>query len=113
MVGINYKQGELFEALRLRDDGMEEVLENSERSIPDFKDRATTFVLSYLNRQIRAPGEEITNACKAAGIIPHDDRAFGPIYYSLAKQGLIFKTGTCLRLRGHGTTGGNIWELRQ
>ena len=47
-------------------------------------------------------GEDITDACKAAGIVPHEDRAFGPVYLALARQGAIVRVGYMARRRGHG-----------
>ena len=50
----------------------------------------------------RNAGENITDACKAAGIVPHEDRAFGPVYLALARQGAIVRVGYMARRRGHG-----------
>ncbi len=72
---------------------------------------ATAFVTRYLGVHGEAPGEQITDECKKAGIVPHDDRAFGPVYMGLVTRGLIEKAGTCKRLKGHLTAGGNIWRL--
>jgi hypothetical protein len=82
------------------------------RARATFIDQAESFVLSYLDgHQSGASGEVITAACKAAGIAPHDDRAFGPVYMRLAKRGAIQKVGTARRERGNGTSGGNVWAL--
>lgn len=70
--------------------------------------------LHYLSQQKehRAPGEDITDACKAEGIKPpKDDRAFGPVYMALAKQGRIVKDGNVKRRKGHACHGGIIWKL--
>ena len=48
--------------------------------------------------------------CKAAGIVPHLDQAFGPVYAALARQGLIVRTGYAPRRRGHGSPG-PVWRL--
>jgi hypothetical protein len=75
-----------------------------------FIEQAEAFVLTYLDTHPDgASGEVITAACKAAGIAPHDDRAFGPVYMRLAKRGAIQKVGTARRARGHNTSGGNVW----
>lgn len=77
-----------------------------------FAQQAQQFVLDFLKRHGATPGEQIANACLASGIKPHDDRAFGGVFMALSKRGLIFKVGTCVRVKGHGTSGGNIWDLR-
>lgn len=95
----------------LRDQSMAQVERHAEERAPGFKELAMAFVLAYLAQHGAQPGELVTLACKAAGIRPHDDRAFGPVYMSLARQGRIRKVGTCIRQRGHNTAGGNIWGL--
>lgn len=97
-------------AIRLRDQAMQSVGQKAEDVKPGFGQRAADFILRYLRAHGRKPGEVLTEACKAAGIVAHDDRAFGPVYYSLAKRNLIRKVGTVKRLKGHGTAGGNVWE---
>ncbi len=76
---------------------------------------AREFVLDYLRhkRTGEASSEEITDACKRAGITPPDDRAFGLIYLFLARRRKIIKAGICPRTKGHGTSGGNIWRLEE
>lgn len=96
------------EAIAGRDEGMTRV---SRKAGHAFAEQAERFVVIYLRQHNEAPGERITNACKEAGIRPHDDRAFGPVYMRLIRQGLIVKCGTCKRLKGHCTAGGNIWRL--
>lgn len=57
-------------------------------------------------------GETLTDSCKAAGYVPHDDRAFGQVYYKLKKTGAIEIVGTGNRTKGRGTSGLNIWALK-
>lgn len=78
-----------------------------------FAEKAGDFVLSYLTQCGVSSAEDITDSAKAAGISPviGDDRAFGAIYHSLARRGLIVKSGYCQRRKGHGTSGGNLWRL--
>jgi len=71
---------------------------------------ARSYVLTLLAAGPQS-GETLTDACKAAGFIPHDDRAFGQVYYGLKKAGLIRVIGQGERSKGHGTTGLNIWAL--
>jgi len=77
-----------------------------------FTARASRFVLDYLGAHGASSGEVITDACKAAGIRAHDDRAMGPVFMSLSRAGLIEKAGFCVRNKGHATGGGNIWRLK-
>jgi hypothetical protein len=93
-----------------RDDAMTRV-ESAANLWAPFSERAEAFVLNYLRNHGDTAGEVITDACKAAGIRPHDDRAFGPVYMRLARRGEIRKVGTCARHKGHLTAGGNVWGL--
>jgi hypothetical protein len=77
----------------------------------EFSDRAQRFVVGFLAVHGAAAGEKITDAAKAAGIVPHDDRAFGAVYLRLARAGIIRKAGSVKREKGHGTGGGNVWEV--
>lgn len=54
-------------------------------------------------------GEDVTIACKKAGHVPKDDRAFGGVYFGLSKSGKIIRIDEAKRKRGHGTSGANIW----
>ena len=96
-----------------RDGAMKNVTARAERADVFFPAKATNFVLHYLAHHPdgAASSEEITDACKRGGIQPPDDRAFGPVFMSLSRSGLITKTGICQRKKGHGTSGGNIWRL--
>lgn len=101
----------LFDYAQERDRVLAQVAENVGET---FLAAAKDFVLRYLEGRTghEAPGEEITDACKSAGIVPaRDDRAFGPVYQSLARAGRIKRMGYCLRKKGHGTAGGIIWRL--
>ena len=88
------------------------VLEQVERSAgPQFASDAAAFVERFLStRPEGASAERITDACKAEGIVPHDDRAFGPVYMRLARRGIIEKVRHVARAKGHGTAGGNVWR---
>ena len=79
------------------------ALETVERNAGElFKERAMAFALDWMADKGVVSGEDITDACKAAGIVPHEDRAFGPVYLSLARQGSIVRVGYISRRRGHG-----------
>ena len=102
---------DLFSWEAERDEAMERVAANAEDSCPGFAERARAFVLDYLAEHGPTSGERLTDACKAAGLVPHDDRAFGPVYHALARERKIERIGWALRAKGHGTGGGSIWGL--
>jgi len=73
---------------------------------------AKSFLLGHLTANGPTSGEDLTDAAKAAGHVPPDDRAFGGLFLSLSsgKAPQI----QCLRSdlprrRGHGTSGGKLW----
>lgn len=94
-----------------RDRAMQQVGDNAEALCPGFAEAAEDFVVDYLRRHGPTPGEVVTNAAKSSGLVPHDDRAFGPVYMRLSRRGLIRKAGQVVRTKGHGTSGGNVWTL--
>jgi len=94
-----------------RDAAMASVAENAEEATPNFAAEAAACILDYLSRHGPTPGETLTDACKAAGIKPHDDRAFGPVYMRLSRRGAIVKAGAAVRRKGHGTSGGTVWAI--
>jgi hypothetical protein len=72
---------------------------------------AATFIHAYLVQHGPTSGEQLTAKAIAHGFVPHDARAYGSVYSGLARKGLI----RCLRAglpreRGHGTSGGRLWE---
>lgn len=77
---------------------------------PVFLTQAKEFALRYLNEHGAASGEDITDACKAAGIVPKSDKWFGQVYQSLRKAGRIKVDGMAPRRRGHGSPG-YVWTL--
>jgi hypothetical protein len=89
----------------------ERAADKAERLDDGFRERAQQFVLGYLKQHGASSGELMTDAAKLAGIRPLDDRAFGPVYATLARKGLIVAAGFCARRKGHGTAGGRVWRL--
>jgi hypothetical protein len=55
-------------------------------------------------------GEELVDHCQRRGLVPHDARAFGPVFASLSKQGRIEAVGFAARRKGHGTAGARMWR---
>ena len=85
--------------------------DKAESQAPGFCEAAEAFVLGYLQQHGPTSGEVITDAAKLAGIRPREDRAFGPVYGTLARQGRIKCAGFCIRRKGRGTAGGRVWAL--
>lgn len=71
---------------------------------------AAAFFLRRLQDLGPQRGEALTDAAKLAGFLPHDDRAFGPVFGALSRRGQIRCVGYCDRAKGHGTAGGRVWE---
>ena len=92
--------------------GAERARGAADRACPGFSERAYAFLCDYAHQQgVRGTfrGEECTDAMKMAGIVPHDDRAFGSIYAKAIRQGVIRVAGYCARTKGHGTAGGRVY----
>jgi hypothetical protein len=104
-------QLDLLSATESRDRAMAVVEAKANSFVLPFSERAAAFVLAYLRAHGPTSSELLTDACKAHGICPHDDRAFGPVYMTLARAGRIRKVDTCIRVKGHLTAGGNVWGL--
>lgn len=102
------EQQTIADAIQARNEAMGRV---ETHAGPSFREQAEQFIVTYLLAHGPTPGETLTSACVANGIVPHDERAFGVVYMVLSKRGIIAKVGTCPRVKGHGTSGGNIWDL--
>lgn len=84
-------------------------LDMAEQTDPDFGQKAYDFIVAYIRRYRRVPGETATLAAVVAGIRPRDQRAFGPVYAKALRAGDIRVVGATKRIRGHGTSGGRIY----
>ena len=75
------------------------------------REAAKAVVMSALGRA-GGPlsGEQLVNECIAAGIVPHDTRAFGPVIAALARAGRIEAVGFAVRQKGHCTAGARMWK---
>jgi len=111
------EQGDLFfhaisKAREARDKGMKQVLKNAENKGWN-GDEAERFIIHRLSQPgyIGETGETIVNAAKQVGIIPHNDKAFGPIFSRLVRRGTIKKDGYRPRTKGHAAPGAVIWVL--
>lgn len=93
-----------------RDAAMAQVERNAG---PTFAELASAYVLVYLESHGPATGEQLTDACKAQGIVAHSDKAMGPVLMALSRRKLIEKCGYAPRKKGHGCAGANLWKLTQ
>jgi hypothetical protein len=79
-------------------------------------DAARTFVLGFLTDYGPSWGEDITDAARKTGrsdLHAHDDRAWGPVFGSLAHRNRIRCVEFGLRRKGNGTAGARKWSLVQ
>ncbi|AVQ84270.1 hypothetical protein [Variovorax sp. PMC12] len=96
-------------ARRLGEEAGQASLALAEQDDPDFGAKAYQFIVAYVRKRRRVPGESVTLACCLAGIRPKDDRSFGPIYAKAIRAGDIRVVGTVARVRGHGSAGGKLY----
>lgn len=90
--------------------GMRRAASSADRRMPDFSRRAGDYMLALLVARGPMPGEDLTDACIAAGFDPGDARAFGMAFrYILAHGARV--TGYCARRKGHGSSGGKVYGI--
>lgn len=94
-----------------RDEALAKVQTRAEADEPGFVEKARAFIVAYLHKHGPTSSEDITDAAIAAGIVPDEMRAFGPVYRGLSRDRVIVRTGTCQRRRGHNASGGNVWGI--
>lgn len=97
-------------ALDARDRAIESLRRNAGS---EFIQAAAAYALELLRTRGPLTGEQITDGCKAAGIVPHDDKAFGPVIGQLVRRNQIERAGFAQREKGHGTSGGNVWSAKR
>lgn len=95
-------------AICARDNAMDSVERNAGK---DFSAKAGAHIVLYLTEHSEATGEDITDAVKKKGCVPHDDRAFGPVYLRLMRNGIIESVKFVPRRKGHGAPGAQVWKL--
>lgn len=91
--------------------GMAISMAKAQEVDPLFSEKAKAAILAHLRVVGSASGEVLTDVARAHGARPHDDRAFGGVFQSLSRAGLIRTVGYCARTKGHGTAGGRIWGI--
>lgn len=91
----------------------EACLQKAERTTPFDRQAAMNEVIAILTSEGRAmTGEELVDRCQRVGLVPHDGRAFGPVFKELARRGLIETVGFAARRKGHGTAGARVWRAK-
>ena len=74
-------------------------------------DAARAAVLELLRKAGRPmSGEELVDRVQERGLVPHDARAFGPVFQTLVRRGQIEAVGFAARRKGHGTAGARLWK---
>lgn len=84
--------------------------QKASKNDPAFSANALDFIVGYIRERGEATGEETTHAAVMAGIKPHDERAFGPIYATAIRRKLIRVVRYVPRVRGHGSMGGKLYS---
>lgn len=101
----------LDEAIEAAERGMALAIDKAQRTDPTFSERASAAILAHLRVVGECSGEELTDIARSHGAVPPDDRAFGSVFKSLSRKGLIRHAGFCLRRKGHATAGGRVWRI--
>lgn len=93
-----------------RDAALKQVAENAGAN---FMCKALRFCADYIRDNGPISGELVTDACKAAGIVPpNTDKAFGAVYATLMRDKLIEREGYTQRRKGHGCIGASVWRAK-
>ena len=74
---------------------------------------ARAAVLELLSDGVARSGEQLVDHCLRLEIVPHDARAFGSVFGTLARKGLIEAVGHAARRKGHGTSGARMWRAKR
>lgn len=111
----SFRQLTLDDAIAAGQRGMTQATEAAERRDPLFREKAEAVMLRHLStRHDRSAwGEDLTDIARAHGCTPPDDRAFGAVFQSLARRGLIRCVEFGVRRKGRGTAGARRWALCQ
>ncbi len=102
----------LMAAREAGDTAGEACADKAERVAGFDRDAAASAILAFLRGAGGAvSGEVLTNHCVSLGIVPHDGRAFGPVFGALVRRKAIVCVGFGTRVKGHGTAGARLWTL--
>lgn len=86
-------------------------LDKTHRADPQFAEKAQAAMLAHLRAVGQCSGEVLVDVAIAHGARPQDTRAFGPVFKSMLRRGLIRVVGYCARSKGHGCSGGRLYAL--
>ncbi len=106
----------IFAAARVRSSGQaasEACTAKAERVAGFDTAAARAAVLELLSDGVARSGEQLVDHCLRLGIVPHDARAFGSVFGTLARNGLIEAVGHAARRKGHGTSGARMWRAKR
>jgi hypothetical protein len=101
------------DAIAAAEQGMGRSNARASAADPEFNAKARAAILAHLGVVGPCSGEVLTDVARSHGARPRDDRAFGHVFKSLSREGLIRTVGFCLRTKGHATAGGRVWALNQ
>lgn len=109
------EQLRIEDAIAAGERGIAQSVDAATRRDPLFAEKARTAILRHLRAcpGLQCSGEELVDVARAHGAVPPDDRAFGSVFQTLARKGLIRTVGYTVRRKGHGTAGGRVWALSQ
>lgn len=72
---------------------------------------ARAAILEALTKSGRAmTGEELVDHCQRLGLVPHDARAFGPVFAGLARNNKIVSVGFAAIRKGHVIAWARLWR---
>ena len=104
-LAIDFDAPTMADARAARDVGMALVADKAERDVPGFSERAFAALLAYVSQHATFTGEDCTDAIKAQGIVPDNDKAFGSVYMRAIRLRFIRRIGFEPRRKGHGSPG--------
>lgn len=107
------RQMTLDDAIAAGQVGMAQATDAAEKRDPDFRTKAERAMVAHLSTRPdrSAWGEDLTDIARAHGCAPKDDRAFGAVFQSLARRGVIRCVEFGVRRKGRGTAGARRWAL--
>ena len=111
LLSHEYRDSAIDRLMTAKAEGKRAMQAVAENSGPDFQHAAYEFCANFFREKGQASSEDATDACVAAGIVPHDTKAFGPVYQRLIRDKVIRCNGYCARRKGHGTRGGSLYVV--
>lgn len=103
------------DAIAAGDTGMQRCADKAE-TLGFSTDAARSFVLHWLTEYGASWGEDMTDAAAKThrlDLVAHDQRAWGSVFSTLARQHRIRCIELGMRRKGNGTAGARKWSLVQ